>query len=86
VIVSDWVMPGMTGVELCRQVRAHPGECYTYFILLTGKRQDEEVVHSLREAGADDYLSKPLNPADIERRLEVVARMAAHRRWVPAHV
>lgn len=80
VIISDWVMPSMTGVELCGMVRSHTRECYTYFILLTGKKDSPQVSDAVTEAGADDYLTKPLNPSDIERRLQVAARFAARER------
>jgi CheY-like chemotaxis protein len=80
VIISDWVMPSTTGVELCGMVRSHVRECYTYFILLTGKKDSPQVSEAVSAAGADDYLTKPLNPTDIERRLQVAARFAARER------
>src|SRR5690606_29964267 len=52
-IISDWMMPGMTGLEFCRAFRAMPRERYVYFILLTSKSEKNEVAKGL-ESGADD--------------------------------
>src|SRR5579884_1557640 len=57
-LLTDWVMPEMDGLELIRRVRAHPGPVYVYIILLTAKAQKEEVIQGI-DAGADDYVSKP---------------------------
>jgi two-component system cell cycle response regulator len=79
VIVSDWMMPGLTGEELCRRVRATELS-YTYFILLTSLEDKSHALAGM-EAGADDYLSKPLNRNDLEIRLGAAVRLTAlHRR------
>ena len=76
VIVSDWLMPGMDGVDLCQRVRASQRETYTYFMLLTSL----EGKHHFRQgmqAGADDYLMKPLDREDLQVRLQVAQRVTA---------
>jgi len=79
VIVSDWMMPGLTGEELCRRIRISELG-YTYFILLTSLEDKSHALAGM-EAGADDYLSKPLNRNDLEVRLGAAARVTAlHRR------
>ena len=60
IVISDWVMPGMSGIDFCRQFRALPHEAYGYFILLTSKSGKGEVAHGL-DVGADDFLTKPVN-------------------------
>jgi CheY-like chemotaxis protein len=80
VVVSDWMMPRMDGVELCRCVRARQGAPYTYFILLTALDDSEHRLAGM-QAGADDYLAKPFNLADIEARLIAAERVTiVHRR------
>jgi sigma-B regulation protein RsbU (phosphoserine phosphatase) len=68
IIVSDWMMPGFDGVELCRLVRALEGRRYTYFILLTAKSQIDDVISGL-EAGADDFVTKPFNQYELRVRI-----------------
>jgi CheY-like chemotaxis protein len=80
VVVSDWMMPGMNGVQLCRCVRDLLGAPYTYFILLTALGDAEHRIAGM-QAGADDYLAKPFDLADIEARLIAAERVTAlHRR------
>jgi DNA-binding response OmpR family regulator len=64
VVISDWMMPGIDGDELCRRVRNHPRSTYTYFILLTSLEAHAHVVRGM-EAGADDYLKKPFDTDDL---------------------
>jgi putative two-component system response regulator len=73
-VVSDWEMPGLSGVELCREVRRGVSASYTYFILLTARRGTENLVEGLR-AGADEFLSKPVDPDELELRLDVAERI-----------
>ena len=67
-VLSDWMMPGMDGLELCRQVRALPQEGYVYFILLTSKSEKGAVAQGL-DVGADDFLTKPVNPEELRARI-----------------
>jgi two-component system, cell cycle response regulator len=76
VVISDWLMPGIDGDELCRRVREHPGASYTYFILLTSLAAQAHVVRGM-EAGADDYLKKPFDIDDLNARLIAAARVVA---------
>lgn len=76
VVISDWMMPEMDGVELCRRVRAAEGDTYTYFILLTSL-SDQEHLRVGIDAGADDYLNKPLNLYELVVRLRTAERIAS---------
>ncbi|MGQ9488489.1 MAG: diguanylate cyclase [Armatimonadota bacterium] len=73
-VISDWIMPGMDGIEFCRRVRAHSDSGYTYFILLTARDTREDRFHAI-ESGADDFLSKPLDRAELASRLSVARRI-----------
>jgi phosphoserine phosphatase RsbU/P len=75
VIVSDWTMPGMDGLELCRQVRARTKNDYAYFVLLTGREADIQNQREAIEAGVDDFLVKPLNLQELWMRLHVAERI-----------
>jgi two-component system, cell cycle response regulator len=79
VIISDWMMPGLSGPDLCRRIRAHEAG-YTYFILLTSNTEKEQRLEGMR-AGADDYLTKPLDTDDLQLRLIAAERVThLHRR------
>ncbi|MCB1336397.1 MAG: SpoIIE family protein phosphatase [Maritimibacter sp.] len=67
-VLSDWMMPGMDGLELCREVRALTREAYVYFILLTSKTEKGAVAQGL-DVGADDFLTKPVNPEELRARI-----------------
>ncbi|WP_252946699.1 SpoIIE family protein phosphatase [Oceanicola sp. 502str15] len=73
-VLSDWMMPGMNGIEFCSVFRAIPRESYGYFILLTSKSSTEEVAAGL-DAGADDYLAKPISPDELRARLAAGERI-----------
>src|SRR5271155_1269370 len=66
--ILDWMMPGLTGVEVCTRLRARVSQRYTYVLLLTAKQQLEDVIAGL-EAGADDYLTKPFHTSELRARL-----------------
>lgn len=74
VVISDRLMPGMDGLELCRKIRAQGGEGYAYFVFLTALGDKEEVIDGIR-AGADDYLGKPLDLDELRVRLISAARV-----------
>jgi sigma-B regulation protein RsbU (phosphoserine phosphatase) len=73
-VLSDWVMPGMSGLEFCRAFRALDCDQYSYFILLTSKSEKQEVARGL-DAGADDFLIKPLEADELRARISAGARI-----------
>lgn len=77
-IISDWMMPDFSGIDLCRRIREESKDSYTYIILLTGISDKAQVVKGLL-AGADDYLTKPFHPE------ELLARASVGRRTVALH-
>jgi len=77
-VITDWVMPDVTGVEVCRQIRLGAQDSYIYIIIVTSVSEKENLVESL-EAGADDYLTKPFHPK------ELLARVGVGRRLVDLH-
>lgn len=74
VIVSDWMMPGVDGLELCRLIRSRLEGAYTYFILLSAKSQREARSEAVA-AGVDDFLVKPVDSAELEARLTTARRI-----------
>jgi len=68
IVVLDWDMPGMSGIEVCRLLRSTAHGPQTYVLILTGKQQKEDLIEAL-EAGADDFLSKPFHPRELQLRL-----------------
>lgn len=72
--ILDWVMPHMTGPEVCRKVRETRREPYTYILLLTSKNTKGETVEGL-EAGADDYVTKPFDEHELQVRLRAGKRI-----------
>ena len=72
--VLDWVMPGMAGPQVCREVRASPKTCGNYLILLTAKNSSADILAGLR-AGADDYITKPFEPEELRARVRVGRRI-----------
>ncbi len=73
-VISDWLMPGMTGLELCAALRNRPDTGYTYLILLTSKNEKAEIAAGLN-AGADDFLTKPVNGLELEARIRAGERL-----------
>jgi two-component system, cell cycle response regulator len=75
-------MPGLSGEELCRRIRGHPGVPYAYFVLLTSLEDSEHALRVMR-AGADGYMTKPLDLHELEMRLIAASRVTElHRRLV----
>lgn len=72
--ILDWMMPGMDGVEVCRKVRQRGQEPYIYLLLLTTKGRKENIIEGL-DAGADDYLTKPFDPHELQVRLRTGKRI-----------
>jgi putative two-component system response regulator len=75
-VVSDWKMPRMDGVELCREIRSGHFSRYIYCIILTSQSAPEETITGL-SAGADDYIRKPYNPAELILRVNIGRRIIA---------
>lgn len=78
-VMSDWMMPGLNGLEFCRKFRDLQQESYGYFILLTSKSDKDEVALGL-DAGADDFLTKPVNAAELRARISAGARILRMQR------
>lgn len=74
VVVSDWRMPGLSGLDLCRMIRNRGGD-YIYFILISSTRVTSESRREALEAGVDDFLSKPIDPDELGMRLHVAQRI-----------
>ncbi len=72
--ILDWMMPGLKGVEVCRMLREQHRPHYTYIMLLTSKSEKDDIVEGLK-AGADDYLTKPFHPRELEVRISVGERI-----------
>jgi DNA-binding response OmpR family regulator len=75
IVVSDWVMPDIDGLELCRRVRSRKDAPYVYFILLTGKMLGAGHYAKAMEEGVDDFLTKPLDIDALRTRLHVARRI-----------
>lgn len=73
-LLLDWLMPGMNGLEICRKVRKQAREPYTFIILLTSKGEQDDFVEGM-DAGADDYIIKPFNHNDLRVRLKAGKRI-----------
>jgi len=73
-VITDWEMPHMSGLELCRAIRQHPSDHYPYLVMLTARGQKEDRLAAL-EAGADAFLSKPLDMAELQANLRVAERI-----------
>jgi DNA-binding response OmpR family regulator len=74
--ILDWVMPGMTGPQVCREVRQSPRLSSMYLIILTAKNSVADVASGLR-AGADDYVTKPFEPHVLRARVKMGERIAS---------
>jgi diguanylate cyclase (GGDEF)-like protein len=73
-VVLDWMMPYMDGVEVCRRIRTAAREPYVYVLLLTARTESQDLVEGM-EAGADDYLTKPFNAQELRVRLRAGRRI-----------
>jgi two-component system cell cycle response regulator len=76
IVLTDWMMPEMDGLELCRSIRQNDSASsgYVFIILLTAKDNKDDIVEGL-ESGADDYLTKPFNPSELIARLNTARRI-----------
>jgi two-component system cell cycle response regulator len=78
IVITDWIMPDFSGLELCRRIRADKTKSYTYVVVMTSNQQENGVVDAM-EAGADDFLIKPFNLN------EMLARIGVGRRIIELH-
>ncbi len=74
IAVIDWIMPGIEGIEVCRQIRQKKRSSPLYFIILTAKVKNEEIIEGL-EAGADDYMVKPFEQGELRARIRAGQRV-----------
>ncbi|MCP4692777.1 MAG: response regulator [Desulfobacterales bacterium] len=74
VVLTDWVMPEMNGLELCERIRKTRYDHYVYLILISTRDSESSIVRGL-EGGVDDYIVKPLNPDELHARLEIADRI-----------
>lgn len=74
-VVSDWMMPGIDGLELCHRIRNRQKTDYTYFILLTAINTSRDNLRQAMDAGVDDFLKKPLDREAVLMRLRVAERI-----------
>lgn len=72
--ILDWMMPGMDGLQVCRNVRKRRDEAYSYLLLLTAKSQKQDLLEGL-DAGADDYVTKPFDANELKARLRAGRRI-----------
>jgi len=82
-VITDWMMPDLSGLDLCQRLRADVHRGYTYIILLTSIAEKDNVVKGL-ECGADDYLTKPFDPGELLARIGVGRRIIDLHRQIDA--
>jgi DNA-binding response OmpR family regulator len=73
ILISDWMMPQIDGLELIRRIRARPTSAYVYTILITARAQKEDLVEAM-ESGADDFICKPFDRDELRVRLRAGER------------
>jgi len=83
-VLTDWMMPEMDGLELVRRIRASQREAYTYVIMLTAKSETSEIVEGM-EAGADDFVTKPFDRNELRVRVRAGERIVRLERTLAEH-
>ncbi|MBZ5679668.1 MAG: diguanylate cyclase [Acidobacteriia bacterium] len=74
-VLLDWMLPGLDGIDVCRRIRKFPsGGAYIYIVMLTAKNRKQDLLKAM-EAGADDYLAKPVDPSELRARILVGKRI-----------
>ncbi len=73
-VILDWMMPGVDGVQICRRLRKQAERFYVYILMLTARSQKHDILEGL-EAGVDDYLTKPFVPQELRVRLRAGRRI-----------
>jgi sigma-B regulation protein RsbU (phosphoserine phosphatase) len=79
IVILDWCMPGMSGVDICRSMRAQAGRPFRYVLLISSRAQKQDLTEAF-EAGADDYMTKPIHVRELESRLLTASRAVDKRR------
>jgi sigma-B regulation protein RsbU (phosphoserine phosphatase) len=74
IVITDWMMPGLDGIQLTSLIRKAPRESYTYVIMLTGKSKREDFLKAI-QAGVDAFLPKPLDGILLEAQVNIAARI-----------
>lgn len=82
IVISDWMLPGKTGLELCRGLRTSMKESYTYFVLVSAQKRSRDNLEQAIDAGVDDFLKKPISSEEIWNRLRVAERILNFTRQV----
>jgi two-component system chemotaxis response regulator CheY len=82
-VITDWLMPDLSGIELCQRIRSDFKDSFTYIIILTGVSEKSEVVKGL-QSGADEYLTKPFHADELLARAQVGRRMIGLHREIEA--
>jgi sigma-B regulation protein RsbU (phosphoserine phosphatase) len=85
IAILDWMMPGVTGLELCTRIRQDEARSHLYVIMLTARTARADVVTGI-EAGADDYLTKPFDPDELRVRLNVGVRIVTLQQRLASRV
>tara|TARA_B110000037_G_scaffold202300_1_gene244356 strand:+ start:2048 stop:2584 length:537 start_codon:yes stop_codon:yes gene_type:complete len=75
IVISDWMMPDVDGLQLCEQIRSQRAENYTYFVLVTAQRRSRANLELAIDAGVDEFLKKPISTEEIWNRLRVAERI-----------
>ncbi|WP_245824450.1 PP2C family protein-serine/threonine phosphatase [Pseudoruegeria aquimaris] len=84
-VISDWMMPGMDGLAFCRAFRGLPTDRYGYFILVTSKNEKQDIATGL-DVGADEFLTKPVNPDELRARINAAERILLMQRRLNAQM
>ncbi|MEW6432982.1 MAG: response regulator [Myxococcota bacterium] len=84
-VVLDWSMPGLDGVEICRRLRAATGAPYTYTLLVTSRAAKSDIIEGL-SAGADDFIAKPVDPDELHARLRTGERIVQLERTLASRL
>ena len=82
-VVTDWMMPEMDGLELCRKIRSAHFKQYIYLILVSARDAQQDIIRGL-EVGVDDYITKPVNAEEFKARIEIGARIVRLERKLRA--
>ena len=79
IVICDWYMPELDGPALCRRIRSRVDQPYVYFILVTSRGGKEQYLAGM-DAGADDFIAKPVDPDELRARLRVAERILGLRK------